>query len=423
MNLSQSDKKYIWHPLTQAQNKHENIAIIKAQGVYLYDENGHRYIDAIASWYTSMFGHCHQKIVKSVQKQMQNLDQIVFAGFTHKPAVQLAQALIEILPSSQQKIFFSDNGSTANEVAIKMSLQYFYNLGQKKQTLIAFENAFHGDTFAAMSVSGLDVYNKPFLDLCLKVERIPVPNDDNIEQVLQMMEKLLQKQDVAAFIYEPLVQGANAMHMYKANYLDRLIAMCKKNEVICIADEVMTGFGKTGKIFASNYLQNQADIMCFAKALTAGFAPMALTSCSQKIYSAFLSNSMQTAFLHAHTYTANPLTCTAALAALELLQTKEIIDNRKNINQSLHNFRNKIKHHPYVASTRLQGVILAIDLQQEISRYGNKRNEIFDFFMQRGIYLRPLGNTIYIVPAFIMTQQELQKIYHAILEFLNCQRP
>jgi len=419
MKISQRDKKYIWHPLTQAQIHEGNIAICKAKGVMLTDEDGKSYIDAIASWYTSMFGHCNKYILDKVQKQMQQLDQIVFAGFTHEPAVELSEALIKILPHSQTKLFFSDNGSTANEVAIKMAIQYFYNKGQKKQTLIAFENAFHGDTFAAMSVSGLDVYNKPFKDMTLTVKKIPVPNEANYKTVVKMLEKTIKKGDIAAFIYEPLVQGANAMHMYKAEHLDGLLALCKEYEVLCIADEVMTGFGKTGKYFASDYMQNQADIMCFSKALTAGFVPMALTTCSEKIYQAFLSDSIDTAFLHAHTYTANPIACSAALASIELLQTEEIQNNTKLICQLHKKFNQKICQHPLVASTRQCGVIFALDLTTDMSRYGNKRNELFDFFMQKGVFLRPLGQTIYIVPAFVMSKRELSRIYIVIEELLE----
>ena len=419
MKLSQRDQKHIWHPLTQAQTSPDNIAITHAKGVILFDEDGKQYIDGIASWYTSMFGHCHRKILQKVQTQMQQLDQIVFAGFTHKPAIELSESLVKILPSSQQKLFFSDNGSTANEVAIKLALQYFYNKGKKRQTLIAFDNAFHGDTFAAMSVSGLDVYNLPFKDLSLKVERIAVPNAKNWQKVIKNLKNILKNQDVAAFIYEPLVQGANAMHMYEAQYLDELIAICQQNQVLCIADEVMTGFGKTGKIFASDYLQNQPDMMCFSKSLTAGFVPMAITTCNEKIYQAFLSDNMQTAFLHAHTYTANPIACSAALAAIELLQTTEIQKKIKSIIKSHQKFDQKIKNHPQVASTRQCGIIYAIDLKHKMQRYGDKRNAIFEYFMQRGIFLRPLGNTIYLVPAFIIEKQQLNKIYATITDFLD----
>ena len=419
MNLTDRDKKHLWHPLTQHQIQAESLPIKKAKGVLLYDENDKQYIDAIASWYTSMYGHCNDYILQKVQHQMQQLDQIVFAGFTHEPAIELSELLIEILPDNQQKLFFSDNGSTANEVAIKMALQYHYNKGNKKQTIIAFDNAFHGDTFAAMSASGLSVYNGPFADYFIDVKRISVPNKNNIHKVIEQLKSIIANNRVAAFIYEPLVQGANAMHMYAAEHLDKILSVCVEHSIITIADEVMTGFGKTGKNFASDYIKTKPDIICMSKALTAGFVPMAITSCRQKIYDAFLSDSVETAFFHAHTYTANPIACAASIASLELLKSDKIQDNIGKIITAHQIFNNKIKNHQAVNSTRQLGVIYAIDININTSRYGQQRDKIFQFFMQRGICLRPLGNTIYILPPYIIKQQELNKIYDCIEEFLD----
>src|SRR5690606_16753879 len=263
---------------------------IKAKGAVLFDENGKEYIDGISSWYTSVYGHCNDFILSRVQEQMQRLDQVVFSGFTHEPAVKLSEELITLLPDNQNNFFFSDNGSTYTEVAIKMALQYHFNKGEKKNVLIAFEEGFHGDTFGAMSVSGLSVYNGPFEDFFLKVERIPVPDGQNNREVLEQLKKLVSEQKVAGFIFEPLVQGAAGMKTHDTKGLDDLIEFCNKNEVITIADEVMTGFGKTGKYFASGYLNNNPEIICLSKALTAGLMPMAVTSCSLKIYDAFYSD-------------------------------------------------------------------------------------------------------------------------------------
>jgi adenosylmethionine-8-amino-7-oxononanoate aminotransferase len=419
MNLIERDKKHLWHPLTQHQLQPDSLPIVKAKGVILYGEDGNQYIDAIASWYTSMYGHCHDDILHKVTQQMHKLDQIVFAGFTHEPAIELSEKLITLLPENQNKIFFSDNGSTANEVAIKMAIQYHLNRGLKKQTIIAFENAFHGDTFGAMSVSGLSVYNGAFSDLFIDVVRLEVPDEKNFSSVLKNLEMIISTQEIAAFIYEPLVQGANAMHMFEAEYLDEILGLCQHNKILCIADEVMTGFGKTGKTFASDYMHNKPDIICLSKALTAGFVPMAITSCTQEIYDSFLDDSTQKAFFHAHTYTANPIACAAALAGIELLNSQEIQSNIKNISQSHKEFAQSINSHAAVKSTRYVGVILAIDLAIELSRYGKKRNEIFDFFMSQGVYLRPLGNTIYILPAYIISEQQLAKIYKTIVNYLN----
>ncbi|MBQ4819814.1 adenosylmethionine--8-amino-7-oxononanoate transaminase [Aquimarina sp. MMG016] len=419
MTLQERDKKHLWHPLTQHKIHPEALPIVKAKGALLYDENGKEYIDGIASWYTAMYGHCNDFVLQRAQEQMQQLDQIVFSGFTHKPAIELSEKLIDILPDNQQKIFFSDNGSTANEVGIKMALQYHFNKGEKRNTIIAFEDGFHGDTFGAMSASGLSVYNGPFEDFFIDVQRIPTPNKENFEYVMKELFEIITTYDVAAFIYEPLVQGANAMHMFEAEYLDQILQVCQGNDIITIADEVMTGFGKTGKNFASEYIETKPDIISMSKALTAGFVPMAITSCTQEIYDAFLDDSVGKAFFHAHTYSANPIACAVAIAGIELLQSKEIQENIQRIITSHQGFNTKIKDHPKVKTTRQKGIIYALDLNVEMDRYGKKRYEIFNHFMQKGIFLRPLGNTIYILAPYVVTEDQLNQVYDSILDLLD----
>ena len=408
------DKKYIWHPLTQHQLHPNNIVIKKAKGALLFDENNNEYIDGIASWYTCMYGHCNPYITSMVSKQMLNLDHVVFTGFTHEPATKLAKALINILPKNQSKLFFSDNGSTSVDVAIKMALQFHYNSGNKRTKIIAFEDGFHGDTFGAMSVSGLSVYNGPFKDFSLDVERLPVPNAENINEVKKQLVAITTKENVAAFVYEPLVQGAAAMKMHKPEHLNELLEIAKRNDVITIADEVMTGFGKTGKNFASEYMTQLPDIMCLSKSLTGGLVPMAITSCSEDIYNAFLGSNMEKGFFHGHTYSANPTSCTAALASIELLNSDEIQKNIKRIRLSHKTFISKIEKHPKVRNTRQQGIILAIDLNVETDRYGDLRFKLFNFYMSKGIYLRPLGNTVYVLAPYIISDVQLSEIYKAI---------
>ncbi len=414
MTLKERDKKHLWHPLTQHQLHPESVAIVKAEGCTLYDEDGNTYIDAIASWYTCMYGHCNPYITKKVAEQMQTLDQVVFSSLTHEPAIKLSEALIEILPNNQQKIFFSDNGSTSVEVGIKMALQYHFNRGEKRNVLIAFEDGFHGDTFGAMSVSGLSVYNGPFEDFFIEVKRIPTPNGTNHDNILAQLNAISKTNAVAAFVYEPLVQGAAAMKMHDAQGLDAILKFCKTQNIITVADEVMTGFGKTGKSFASIHLTNQPDIICLSKALTAGLLPMAITSCTDKIYNAFLSNDITKGFFHGHTYSANPLACTAALAGIELLQSEDIQQNIKRIIASHQAFGERIKTHPKVARIRQTGIIFALDLNVEMERYGNLRDQLFKFFMKNGVFLRPLGNTIYILAPYVITDEELNKIYSTI---------
>ena len=419
MNLNQRDQKHLWHPLTQHKMTKDHLPIAKAQGVYLFDEDGNKYIDAISSWYTCVYGHSHPHVVNKVTEQVSKLDQVVFAGFTHQPAVELSEKLMEILPHNQQKIFFSDNGSTTVDIAMKMSLQYHFNKGKKKLRMIAFENAFHGDTFGAMSVSGLDVYNGPFEDVVLTIDRVAVPNQNNIEEVISKFTNIVASGNVACFVFEPLVQGANCMQMYEAKHLDLLMEIAQKHDVICVADEVMTGFGKTGNIFASEELANKPDIMCLSKALTAGMVPMGLTTCTQKIYDAFYADEVAKGFFHGHTYSANPITCAAAIASIELIQSDEIQQGIKMIHENHLKFSEQLKNHKRVESIRVKGVILAIDLAISIDRYGKDRNAIFNYFMDKGIYLRPLGNTLYIVPPYIIKEEELKFVYDEIHQYIN----
>ena len=414
MTLKERDQRYIWHPLKQHQLNPNSIAIVKAKGAELTDEEGNVYIDAISSWYTCMYGHCNSYITNKVAEQMTKLDQVMFSDFTHPPAVELSEALIKILPNNQQKIFFSENGSTSTEIGIKMALQYYFNKGQKRSVLIAFEGAFHGDTFGAMAISADSIYNRPFKEFLIDVKRIPVPNGSNNDEVLRRFKSIVDSNKVAGFIYEPLVQGAAGMKMYDSKGLEVLLQYSKANNVITIADEVMTGFGKTGTHFASQHLSVQPDVICMSKALTGGLLPMAITSCTQEIYDAFLSDDLGKGLFHCHTYTANPLGCTAALAALELLQTKEIQLQIKYIAESHGEFAKTIESHPKVKSVRFLGVIFALDLDTQSERYGGLRDKLLDFFLNKGVFLRPLGNTIYIQPAYTITEKELQKVYKTI---------
>ena len=395
------------------------LGIARASGVYLYDEDGKSYIDGISSWYTAVYGHCNPYITDRVCRQMQHLDQVVFSGFTHEPAVSLSERLIPLLPGNQSKLFFSDNGSTAVEVAIKMSLQYHFNKGSKKQVLLAFEEGFHGDTFGAMSVSGLSVYNGPFEDMTLEVRRLPVPMTDAPDAILHQLEGILEESAVAAFIYEPLVQGAAAMKVHNRTGLDRILAFLRERGVLLIADEVMTGFGKTGTCFASEQLKTKPDIICLSKALTAGLLPMAVTSCSEAIFNAFYSDQLSHGFFHGHTYTANPLACTAALAGIELLLSDEIQEGIARIETSHQHFLDRIGNHAKIKDGRQCGVILALDLATRASRYGNFRDEVMEFFMVRGVFLRPLGNTVYLLPPYVIAPGQLEEVYHAIEELLD----
>ena len=417
--LMQEDKKNIWHPLTQHKLVDGLLPIKKAKAEYLYDTNGKSYIDGISSWYTSMLGHCHPKIIDAVYDQMKELDQIVFSGFTHEPAIELSQKLINILPDSQTKLFFNDNGSTATEVGIKMALQYHNNQANDKDVLLAFEDGFHGDTLGAMSASSLSIYNGAFEKHFIDVKRLPKPNGNNNQSVIKQLQETISNYKIAGFIYEPLVQGAAGMQFYDENGLGMILQICKENNIICIADEVMTGFGKTGRNFASDYLSIQPDIICMSKSLSAGMVPMGITSCSAKIYQAFYSDEIKKGLFHGHTYTGNPLACAAAIASIELLQSRKINQNIAKISQLNQRFAEKLKKQNQVKNVRNKGVILAFELDVEMSRYGSLRDELYQFFMDQGVFLRPLGNTIYILPPFIIKSKNLQKIHKAILKCLK----
>ncbi|MGA8853670.1 MAG: adenosylmethionine--8-amino-7-oxononanoate transaminase [Christiangramia sp.] len=418
-SLADRDKKHLWHPLTQHKTSPEMLPIRKAKGCILTDDNGKEYIDGISSWYTAVYGHCNPYITEKVAGQMQNLDQVVFSGFTHEPAIKLSEALIKILPEGQQKLFFNDNGSTATEIGIKMALQYHHNLGNDRKVMLAFEEGFHGDTFGAMSVSGLSVYNGAFEDHFIRVERIPVPDGNNNQEVIEILKKIISEHNIAGFIYEPLIQGAAAMKFHDADGLNEILKVCRENEIVLVADEVMTGFGKTGKYFASDYMEEKPDVICMSKALTAGLLPMGLTSCSQKIYEAFYSDDLSKGLFHGHTYTANPLACSAALAAVELMVSEKMQANIQNITEANIDFARKLKDHPKVKNVRCKGVILAFELDVVTDRYGGLRNQLFKFFMDNGVFLRPLGNTIYIVPPYVITNEELKKLYSVIEDLLT----
>lgn len=316
---------------------------------------------------------------------------------------------------------FSDNGSTAVEVAIKVALQYFHNKGEKRTTIISFEDAFHGDTFAAMAASGISLYTQAFEGMFIDVIRIPVPIPGNEQISFDALQNAIDSKPCAGFIFEPLVQGAAGMVMYSPESLDKLIEICKENNILTIADEVMTGFGKTGKNFACDYLQQKPDMMCVSKALTAGTIPMALTTFTQELFDAFYDDDINKALFHGHTFTANPTGCAAALASMELLEQPEMQANIKRINNQHLAFQTKIKSHPRVVTTRVLGVIFALQIKSnsEESYYGTMRTKLYNFFIDKGVILRPVGNIVYILPPYIITDAQLEKVYAIIEEAIE----
>jgi adenosylmethionine-8-amino-7-oxononanoate aminotransferase len=421
MTLSERDHLYNWHPYTQHKTVGLFPAIIKGEGALLWDENGKEYIDAIASWWVNPYGHSNKVIADAIYAQLTTLEHVLFGGFTHNKAVELSEKLMTILPNNQKKIFYSDNGSTAVEIALKGALQFFYNQGEKRTKIIAFEDGFHGDTFGAMAASGISFFTEAFKGSLLEVIRVPVPTTGNEERSLKILEDLVATHEFAAFIFEPLVQGAAGMVMYEAGALDKMIAICKQHQVFTIADEVMTGFGKTGKTFATDYLVNKPDMMCLSKALTGGTIPMAITTFTQEVFDGFYSDDVNKALFHGHTFTANPTGCAAALASIALLETDEMQNNIARINAKHIAFETKIKTHPKVKTTRVLGVIFALEIKTATneSYYGSLRNKLYDFFIENGVVLRPVGNIVYILPSYIISDIQLEKVYEIVAKAIE----
>jgi adenosylmethionine-8-amino-7-oxononanoate aminotransferase len=364
MNLIERDRKYIWHPFTPQKDMSNPIGIVKGKGTLLFDEEGKHYIDAISSWWVTLHGHANEYIAEKIYKQALQLEQVIFAGFTHQPAVDLAERLLQILPKTLSKIFYSDNGSTSTEVALKMSIQYWWNKEQyQRKKILAFKNSYHGDTFGAMSVSDRGVFTMAFHELLFEVVFIDTPTEENIDAIKTTIN--LHANELAAFIYEPLVQGAGCIKMYEPGLLDELLQAAKQQEIVCIADEVMTGFGRTGKLFASEYMQTQPDIVCMSKGLTGGTMPLGVTACTYAIYEAYLTDNKLKTFFHGHSFTANPLACTAALASLDLLVTDECLQSIHRISNSNKQFAEKLKIYAVknaIKNIRTLGTILAFEI-------------------------------------------------------------
>jgi adenosylmethionine-8-amino-7-oxononanoate aminotransferase len=419
MSLTERDLKVIWHPYTQMQTALPPVPIIRGEGACLYDENGKKYIDAVSSWWVNIHGHSHPYIAKKVAEQLTKLEHVIFAGFTHEGAIELAERLLAILPNNQQKAFYSDNGSTATEVAIKMCLQYWHNQGKTRTKILAFKNAYHGDTFGAMAVSGRSAFTAAFDSLLFEVEFIDLPNQENIQNLKSQISNL--KSQLACFIFEPLVQGAGGMLMYEAQYLDELMAHCRNENVLLIADEVFTGFGRTGKRFACDHLTQQPDIMCFSKGLTGGTMALGLTTCTQQIFDAFLSDDRLKTLFHGHSFTANPVACAAALASMDLFLDEATMENVQRIEEHHQEFALKIKHHPKIKTTRQTGIILAMEWEtgSNTSYFNSLRDKLYSYFLEVGIILRPLGNIVYILPPYCITNDELNCIYSKIEQALD----
>lgn len=419
-DLAERDQAVIWHPFTQMQTAPLPIPIVRGEGSVLYGADGREYIDMISSWWVNLHGHAHPYIARRVSEQLQTLEHVIFAGFTHSPAVELAERLLAILPQNQTKVFYSDNGSTSIEVALKMAFQYWHNLGRPRKKIVALENAYHGDTFGAMAVGGRSAFTAPFVPFLFDVNYLPVPVVGQEDGILQQAEALFTD-EVAAFIAEPLVQGAGGMVMYEPAVLDELFRLARRSGSLIIADEVMTGFCRTGKLFASDYLDEKPDLMCLSKGLTGGTMALGVTTCSQVIYEAFLSDDKHKTLFHGHSFTANPLACTAALASLDLTLSHETGAAIQRIAESHAEFAARLITYPTVENVRQRGTLLAFDVKigEQTSYFNTIRDTAYNFLMERSVLMRPLGNVLYFMPPYCTTDAQLQYAYEQVEALLT----
>jgi adenosylmethionine-8-amino-7-oxononanoate aminotransferase len=394
----------------------------------LFDDTGKSYIDAISSWWVNIHGHSHPYIAERLYQQALRLEHVIFTGFTHEPAVQLAERLLPLLPGAFSRIFYSDNGSTAVEVAIKMAIQYWRNqaaapvspadLAAGRTRVLAFRHSYHGDTFGAMSVSERSLFTAPFSDYLFDVIFIDTPNPGNIDTLRETIRR--HGAEFACFIYEPLLQAAGGMRMYDASLLDELITEAHRQGILCIADEVLTGFGRTGRLFAGEYLTQKADIICLSKGLTGGTMALGVTAATENIFEAFLSDDRRKTLFHGHSFTANPLACTAALASLDLLLEPDCMTSIRHLTARQAAFLHTLRAFPIVKNARSLGTVLAFELNTGRDEYVNKTGPaITRSALETGIYLRPLGNTVYFMPPYCITEKEMDQVYDFLVHCIR----
>lgn len=412
----------IWHPFTQHGLGEPIPEIARAEGAALYTADGTKIIDAISSWWVQTHGHCHPKIVAAIQEQSARLDQMIFAGWTHQPARKLAEGLSDFLPDSLEHIFFSDSGSTAVEVALKMALGYWHNRGETRQKILVMEHSYHGDTIGAMSVGARGVFNQAYAPLLFDVGTITFPKAGSEQATLDQLEAFCKDAEnpPAALIVEPLILGAGGMKIYGAATLARMAAICREHDVLFIADEVMTGWGRTGTIFACEQAGVEPDILCMAKGLTGGVIPLAVTAASDAIYQAHFSEDRAQMFFHSSSFTANPIACAAANANLAIWRDEPVQQRIDGIIASHRAFSDRLQRKSNISGLRQCGTILALEINDGAGDYMSDLGPmLLGFFRDRNILLRPLGNTIYIMPPYCITLEELTSIQAVIEEAID----
>ena len=417
----EDDAKYVWHPFTQIQTEPSPLLISSAKNATLFTADGKSYLDCNSSWWVNVHGHGNEHIAQAIQTQFTAIDHVIFAGATHEKAIELSKRIVEKLNCDLQKVFFSDNGSTAVEVAIKMCMQFWHNQGIKKSRVLALEGAYHGDTFGAMSVGERDYFNAPFEPFFFNVDFLEFPTETNEKQLLAKAKTLFESGEFISLIVEPLIQGSAGMRFYSVSFLEELVILAKANNVLVIFDEIMTAFGRTGTLFAFEHTTVQPDIICLSKGLTGGVLPLGLTVATNAIFDAFLSDNRAKAFLHGHSFTGNPLACAAACASLDLFEQAATWENIKAIETRNLNFLEKLEKHPAINNARVYGTILALDLKTDgpAGYFSKIRDTAYTFFLENGLLLRPLGNVLFINPPYCLTDKEQQYIFEVIEKFFE----
>ncbi len=420
VSLLDLDAAHVWHPYTQHHNAPLPIPVARAQGSWLYDTSGRPILDAIASWWVTTHGHCHPAIVRAIAEQAATLDQVIFAGFTHEPAATLAAALVERMPAGLERVFFSDDGSTAVEVAIKLSLQSFANRGTPRRLVAALENAYHGDTFGAMAAGARGVFTHMYEPLLFEVARLPDPSEGD---TLAALDALLTARghELAAVIVEPLVLGASGMRVWDEAVLQGIRARTAAAGVHLIADEVMTGFGRTGPMFACERAGVRPDLLCLSKGITGGVLPLGATVATRDIFDAFSSEDRRKTFFHGHSYTANPIACAAALASLSLFDTA-CDAQRARIEATQARALSSLRGTKGVKAVRQIGTVAAMELDAPAGYLSDIGRELAAFSLQQGVLLRPLGNVAYCLPPYCTSDDELGRVYDVVQRFLDGER-
>ncbi len=419
----QRDLEVIWHPCTQMKD-HETLPLVpikSGKGVYLYDFEGNSYIDAVSSWWVNLFGHTNKMINNRIKAQLDTLEHVLLAGFTHEPAVELAHKLVNITPQVLAKVFYVDNGSSAVEAALKMSYHYHLNRGKRKPLFLSLTNSYHGETIGALSVGDVALYKKTYEPLLIANIQVPVPKDQSeaaASEALEALEKVLQEKahEIAALILEPLIQGAGGMHMYHASYLVGARELTQKYDIHLIADEIMTGFGRTGKMFACDHADISPDFMTLSKGLTGGYLPLSVVMTTDEVYNAFYCDYNEyKAFLHSHSYTGNPLACSAALATLEIFEQNDILGENEKKRIYIKEKLEKFSLLSNVKEIRQQGMVSAVELKgyRTEERIGLR---IYEYALSQGVLLRPLGHVIYFMPPYIISYEEIDRMIEVAYE-------